>query len=208
MFSVVEFVKSKSVAAVPDSWVDRSNQICWWPPATKQCSQLIKSQTHPDKLLISAHDIRILKCNIATYTEAKSVEVEAQYQSDFDDNEAPSYTTLKNALHTLNSEPGHVSTLNDAPALLNETSSSTHDSSLHSLDSGPRHVSTPSDAGLNQEISNPTHDSANQNKQMCDELRLVSRKLDNLTNLVQKLTGKLNPQIFFFVSQTTHKIRG
>ncbi|XP_066508723.1 uncharacterized protein [Hoplias malabaricus] len=64
MYSVLEFVQERSVAVVPDSWVERTceGHFCYWPPKNKQ--KLIQRGSLPDKALWKKLEVRVFKSSV------------------------------------------------------------------------------------------------------------------------------------------------
>ncbi|XP_066532691.1 uncharacterized protein [Hoplias malabaricus] len=64
MYSVLEFVQERSVAVVPDSWVERTSEghFCYWPPKNKQ--KLIQRGSLPDKALWKKLEVRVFKSSV------------------------------------------------------------------------------------------------------------------------------------------------
>ncbi|XP_066523744.1 uncharacterized protein [Hoplias malabaricus] len=64
MYSVLEFVQERSVAVVPDSWVERTSEVhfCYWPPKNKQ--KLIQRGSLPDKALWKKLEVRVFKSSV------------------------------------------------------------------------------------------------------------------------------------------------
>jgi len=46
-YAIVEFVDDKSVAAVPVKWLTEEEDMCCWPPSTRNFSSLVKNLADP-----------------------------------------------------------------------------------------------------------------------------------------------------------------
>ncbi|XP_066508724.1 uncharacterized protein [Hoplias malabaricus] len=77
MYSVLEFVQERSVAVVPDSWVERTceGHFCYWPPKNKQ--KLIQRGSLPDKALWKKLEVRVFKSS-DSFQPTKGPKVQAR----------------------------------------------------------------------------------------------------------------------------------
>jgi len=46
-YAIVEFIDNQSVEAVPVRWLTEEEDMCCWPPSTRNFSSLVKNMAHP-----------------------------------------------------------------------------------------------------------------------------------------------------------------
>ena len=104
MWSVVIFTEDNTVSAVPSSWVDEENQLCYWP-SKKNNEKLIRDNVLPDKkwkllnVKIFMSGIKMYS-NTAQYVESAEVLTSNNESGGSTDDDTLSVSALENVTMT------------------------------------------------------------------------------------------------------------